>query len=618
MSTTPSAITKTKHNWFDSEFILRSVTPWIKSFRTLHLLSKGNHTLNRELTQERKDVWIDLAVEMLECPLKNFIPADLRLSLTAEWTAHAPDNKPFFDYLRSLVVPWTVSPDFLDVDGLLTHYPTKRFLFVVDDGQRLCLQRRETNYPQQSLFPSSAISDFTANVVTTDEVKVFDMEERYFGREFRKKFPNGLDEYRLTSTTPMHATIEKYPIHGGVFALLMIFKNHQGLMEGRRGVYFVSYLDHRVLTYIEMDTSASAGKNFIQSRPGQLWILTDQHLRHYHQKTVEVRDKDDSFRKVMVPSVQLSKKTQRMGMAMYFASIGDHKRALEHVFHWLGTDVNARVQFNGRTILHYAARNGQTEAVEKIIAAGGYRWVRDWYSESPMYLACLGLHEGCVEMLMHGIYDGSWNSSELTLCWSAFLGEKPQLTDELVSDEVSEAKYRHWSKVSVPRITAAFCAAMQESGTLEHLLVGILRRGLASPWILSSPEAMRIIFKHGEQYKLWESFMKEGSFRDFFKRYHSKTQETMALESIEMLMTDFGMDINFRGGVTQDPPLIWAVRHGTYQAVKTLIEKFKADPLIRAVDGNPILEVAMTRNSTLIPDRHAGAIVGFLSGIGRN
>lgn len=605
----------------DSNVVLHSVLAFVKSFRTLNHLSKINKAFFEDLVKKGRDVWTDLAVEVLAYPLKQFIPEEIKISLIAEWEDNAPKHKPFFDYLRSLVCPWTTVPDFLDVGNELKKFATKRFLFVVEEGQRLCLQRRETNYPYQSTFPSSAVENFSELITSYAQSQVFNLKERYFREEFRDKFPAGFDEFRLTNTSSLTASIEKFPIHGGVWAFVMVFKNHQGCMEGKRGVYFVSCADQRILTYIEMDISSIPEQNFVQSRPGQLWVLTEKQLLHYHQKMSQMRCRDDPSLRVMVPSTQLSTTSQRMGEAFYLASIGDHQGALAVVRKTLGTDVNARAEFNGRTILHYAAKNGQTASVEKIMEEGGYAWMRDRHSESPMYLACLNLHEGCVEKLIVGVYNGGRDSSEVTLCWNALTGEKPLLTGQPTGPDMTqgeqEARFRHWSNVSIPRIVAAFLNMMDQSGMKETLVKFFVRKGWESPWILSSPEAMRLIFRFGERYDLFNTFMNGGTFRNFFGEFNNTFQADLALDTIEMMIKEFSMDINFKKGLTQDPPFVWAVRTGSYNAVKTMTEKFKADTKIVSVDGHMMLQLAMRRNSYVIRDRYADQIVEYLSGFAR-
>ena len=575
------------HPFLAGDLFLSMVFPHIGSFRHLNLFSCTNKTFNSQLDKPgglARLQWIDLAAKMTDCPEKEFFPEKISKSLS-----ELKDRADFFDHVRALICPWTSRPVYLPARALINTLPLQRYMFLSKDNSRLIFHAAYKSSFQASC-PSSLISDWGTHVRLSEKHEVIEEQvsleknDRSYEREIVQRLTRDFNIYDFTNSRIEDASFSAFTIHGGVFAVLATFdKNERVSAEGQRGIYFFAYNDCRMLSHKVMRVSDMRHQSFVQSRPGQLWILRDDRLVHYRATDLM----DSNGLPGDGPAVVLSTKTERMDDALFMAAQGDADGAMQFLARDLeGVPINTRAWFNNKTLLHYAAVNGHAEAVAMLLDAGANHLSPDLNQITPLRLACRKLHHECVFLMVHGM---DVPTHEWENCWYQ-LCKFEQLRRYISLDPGS---VDHFCNVAVPEIVQILFENKK-----EVLDVNTLRdycmRGLRSQMILASPKATKYLLELGGE-NVVTRFKHGGGFRFVFGCFGASVLESEALKTLRMAVDSFGLDINFRFGVTQETHLVWAVRNGSFDAVKLLVEELGADIHALTNAGDGIHKLAIMR-----------------------
>jgi hypothetical protein len=551
------------HKLFDDEIVFKLLSPFIGSFHTLNMMactSKHMHCRISEDADARKH-WIQMAAEVTAMPERGFVPEQITKTLE-----EITDKAQFFDRLRALICPWTSIPVACANGGdFFASLAFSRYMFVSKDSTRLIFQSRS----EHNSFQLSGATEWseqwerdviTQNVTVQKEREYLEDNHHHFSREIQALLDTPLDMYKFTSTDASHATFSFHHVHGGVFAVMAHFNvSPRVLVDGENGIYFFSYRDCRMLAHISMHQSRRHDQCSMQSLPGKLWILTEEWLMH-HMCPPFLETEDQA-------GVWLSKRESKMDPALYLASQGDTEALLYCLEHDMcKLDINTQAEFNKRTVLHYAAKTGQTETVLKLMENRGSAYVPDFNHETALQLAVRGLHHETVEAIVQ-------NEPMSSSVFHGSFRELRQFRELMHHIKMDVESVRYQCRISIPSIVKSLLLHMPDNpGMLEHILV----HALESKTILASAEATEFIFNMGGA-ALRERYMNQGIFRRLFGGFDSIEHEQEAVKTMIMTVEDFGVDINYRWGITRDTHLIWAVRYGSLLAVKTLIEDLHAD-----------------------------------------
>jgi hypothetical protein len=571
------------HRLFDDDIAFKILSPFIKSFKTLNMLACTNKNLNSKFLEEAdaRAHWIRLAAEMTHLPSRGFFAEKTTKTLT-----EIKNREELFDSLRALICPWTSTPVVCAHGGtFLTQMPLSRYMFVSEDSTRLVFQSRS----EHTLFQISGPTEWsetwegevrTEPVITQSERAYLVANNHHFFGEIQARLANPLDMHVFTSTDPTTTQFGFHHVHGGVFAVMAHFNmSPRVLIEGSSGIYFFSYTDCRMLAHVYMHASKSHTQCSLQSRPRKLWILTQEWLMHHTNTSLD----EGEF--IEEPHVMLSKKVNRMDPALYMASQGDTEGLLYFLERDMSKmDINTQTPFNKRTVLHYAAKTGQSETVKQLLEHRAEAYVRDLNNETPLQLAVRGLHHETVKVILD-------NEKMNYAVFREALEEICAFDKLRIHIKMDEESVRQQCRVSIPSIVQSLFLNMPENpGMLEHFLV----HALESKTVLSSAEAVQFIFHMGGQ-DVRDRYMNQAVFRRLFGGFESPEHEKEAIKTMIMTVDEFGMDINFKWGITQETQLIWAVRFGTLQAIKTLVEDLHADIYARANTGRGIRVISTER-----------------------
>ncbi|XP_016139601.1 ankyrin repeat domain-containing protein 16-like [Sinocyclocheilus grahami] len=85
---------------------------------------------------------------------------------------------------------------------------------------------------------------------------------------------------------------------------------------------------------------------------------------------------------------------------LHQASVTAQEEALSFLVRNLGIDINSRATKLELTALHYAAKEGHTNAIKTLLALGADLHARDTKGRSALHMACIGQHVDSVRMLL--------------------------------------------------------------------------------------------------------------------------------------------------------------------------------------------------------------------------
>ena len=584
-----------------SELPLHLVVPFLNSFRHLHFLACVDRSTHAKLVSDltARSHWVDLAVTLTSYPNRGFIPEKIRESLADL----QQDRTGFFDYVRALVCPWTSRPDIFPMNRFFVHTFPAKYMLLSADASRLIFQTGNTDEVYQSSCPSIISETWQEGLVYQEILVPQQASELDFTEEVSNMLSRPINMFDFTCTKTTEANFAWFPVHGSVVAVMAFFnKKLTSPPEGDNGIYFFSTTDNRMLAHWTMDYLDLRDRSFMQSKPGQLWLLMNGRVVHYYQHTSQSK-------RIHEPNVVLSKKPERMDMALCLAGSGDAEGAVEFFRRDLDClNINTRNVFNRRSLVHYAAKAGHFEAVGKLIEASADPWMKDYNGFDALILACKGFHHETVRVIVDSLGDGTGLSEK------RFLGGWNQMCDMRIQDlcdGLDEDSVRYRCRTAVPEIVRTLLFNKNPGQICFEML---LMKALSSPTILASSEAVGVIFRSGGEH-IRQRFANESKFRFFFFPYMNTVMELEAMETLKMIVDEFDFDVNYKRGVTQETCLIWAVRNGSVVAVKTLVEDLRADITARCNAGKDIRGLAVRRCVKNPSDEEASNVLKYIGGL---
>lgn len=583
-----------------NEMSLSLIKPFI-GMRDIYMLSCAQKGENSEIYNSffyrahGQRLWIDIAVRVTADPSMGFEPAALLKRLTdiqgqSRVVCDEVDIKyKLFESIRALVCPWTSSRELLPLSGMLYSIPRRTRMFVVEEKEgneyRLVFQSRDPEDQTQSSCPARSEYEFQSMITYSEplvEMKAGDLD---FTEEVQRRMltpgPFVMPDFTIDRNTK-HVF---FGVHGGVFGVMEFHPSRYSRMnEGVSGIYFFDY-HGRFLRHMMMPRGTSQDACSIVSRPYNMWFHFDGSVEHVRNRFV-VRDTDHVFK-------DLGGKAERMAPALWKAARGDAHGAIEFMRRDLdGFPINMPATFNERTLLHYAAQEGQTAAVVVLLAAGAKSISRDFNGDTPLVLACERMRHEVVEIL---VKTGTIDERNIKRAWEVFcsMGKVGHETPA-----PTEAVHYH-TRVQIPAITRCLLGAMEPS---DPHLFSSLTEGFWCSDIVASVDAMRIMFEVGGN-QIRDYFGRCGAAKYLFQRFRSEDYARESLATIRLVYGELRMDINRPQSIDQEAPLIWAIRKGTVDAVRMMIEELGADVTVRSEMGNGI------RTETIM--RSLPAVLGY-------
>ena len=130
------------------------------------------------------------------------------------------------------------------------------------------------------------------------------------------------------------------------------------------------------------------------------------------------------------------------------------------------------------------------------------------------------------------------------------------------------------------------------------------------PCILSSPEAVRMLCATGDKPEFDDVVCTFGHFRH-------RIQELSAIESLCLMVREFGVDVNAVGGNSfSEHGLVTLAANGIAESVIMAIDCLGADTAVRSRAGKTIREIATERANRGPGDPEAQRILSFLTSRG--
>ena len=319
-----------------------------------------------------------------------------------------------------------------------------------------------------------------------------------------------------------------FPIHAGAFAVAESFSpffDNDELTD--HGIYFISHLSKRVLRHIKLDSAFDIHRFSIISRPFEMWIVTCREAL-YHGPSCAPNLDDQERMYGLVDE------------ALWMAGMGNAQRAIDHMAFY-GIEVDHPGMTSNRTLLHYAAKEGHTEAV-RLLLRSGFRATTtatnnntsavdsvDDFNHTALFLAVSELHLDVVEVLLK---EGNANPLAGEPCLSnigEFVRFRPYAASaDRIKDEITRI---------VPGIVRLLID--KDPGVVEHSN----QEFYFQESIISSPEAVRMLCDAGCKLTMEEACQQFGNFRN-------RVRELSAVKTLYMLVREFDMDIKNDGGTS--------------------------------------------------------------------
>lgn len=585
-----------------NEDVFGIIAPYITNIKGLVHLFHSNKSFSRLLDESNghtRRVFIDLATTITSYPSKGFVP-----SAIAEILHAIHDRRAFMQHIRALVCVWTNTPVHIPVRDLSTELPTSRYLNVMDDAAMPTLVISSPETPER-YFSVTGTEDpvYTTTRIMTHPYPIFVEETRLqqnpdaFFEEIQSQLEHPLDMNEFTGNFREGQVYNYFPIHGAVFAVVSSYNGHdiERLPEHENGIYYFSIPEGRMLCHRGWPVSAFKWESFIQSRPFQLWVLTPDRL--YHMNVVGDSDAPGEF--------IASSHEERIDPAMSLVAKGELESALTYMSDAIGCyDINTKAQFNGRTMMHYAAIHGQPHVVDMLLEMNADPFLLDLHSISPLQLAVRRLQHESVCLLACGmvIPYQVWNDSWSELCKGSVLKNCFEANPDMVHEYCS---------VSIPDIVQLLWNNRPPTNAhRDEVWISLAARSYT---ILSSEGALEFILtlgpSPGQPYPI-DRFSAEGAFKSIFSARISPQHDREMLKALRMAVRMYGMDINTRAGASRETYLIAAIRHGTARAVKVLIEELGADVTALSNGGSDIKTMAIERcfsTANITPERRQEA-----------
>jgi hypothetical protein len=359
-----------------------------------------------------------------------------------------------------------------------------------------------------------------------------------------------------------------------------IFDN-DGLVD--HGIYFFSHRDRRVLRHIKYEDVNSVVFCNIISRPFEMWVQTFECIE-YHGPSCDARP-DDLWLQ------------ESMDEALWMAGRGEAKAAVDYM-RMLDGELDTPGLISGRTILHYAAKEGKAEAVREILKSGFDNINSlDAYCHSALRLAVSELHLDVVEVLLK-----EWNAD-------------PMAGEPVLGDIGDYVKYRPYAnnaartKDEIQRIVPSIVQMLIEKNS--QVAADAADTVFGEACVLSSPSAVRMLCSAVEA----DCYPSCEYLAYVFGSFRNRTQELSAVDSFRVLVQEFNIDINempHGPWHSRVSAVVTMAKQGIAESVIMAIDHLGADPTSKDVDGRSIREIALERANRQPVDVNGMRILSFL------
>ena len=552
--------------------------------RALWLLSCANQELRARLVvmTEARKLWTELAVRIAGFPGKGFEPEKLR-ALVASWPQ---EFVPFFDQMRALICPWTSMPDTLPLRMLFrTVEPHPRYMFLNEAGTRLIFQASDPREAGQASSLAERSPDYAKEVQLFEPKEVFAREELHPAMVMAQVIPPG---FFIPDYSAGRNLVHRYHfVHGGVFAAIECHNHRRNVAatDGYNGVYFFSCADGRMLRHMALEDMANVKTSFMQSRPTKLWLMVQNRVLAFRPDPFSVARRQPI----------LASPTEQMDPALWMAANGDTAGAMRFLTCLFRRQnirdvIDVRSAANRRSLLHYAASEGQTETCRALVDAGANITTEDCSYMTPIALAVSKLqHDAAILLIQRR---GEMEVEEFSKVW----WELCNLNHTIL--RLDEASVRDQSRRIIPGIVRALL--FTAIPTRPSFILNVhLQRAMESMYILSSPDATTLVLQTGGQHFLEMCQKHKDIFnRIFCTTFPTPTHEKESFETVKDLFREFGLDVNrnISLGARPVPPLVHAVMRGDLELVRFMIEELGADIRVtRQPSGEDLRILAITR-----------------------
>ena len=572
---------------------LKLLLPWL-FVRDLYKLSRVNTEFYHGLMESGEGMrfWIQVAARVVSWPTKGFHYDEIVKDLKQ----YSPSE--LFPQLRCLVCPWTSNYECFQTGSLLRVISTPERMLLSRDGAKIIFQTDEADEFRniQASCPSRKGLDFYDGVTQVEpRNKEAAPEENQFEQAFAL-MPSLLSAH--PGFPSMYSKEFSYfVVHGGAVAIAEFFKGEcsSPVQEDRGGVYIFSCHDGRMLRHLDVFGFMTKPRSFfMQCAPKQLWVYNREHLHRYCYQELKAP--------VLVPVVE------RVDPALWLAAAGDASSAVAQMtqilmdFHGVPGFrarlennprfvLNFRSKFNKRTMLHYAAMEGQAEACKELLERGADLNSEDVNMDRPLHLAIRAGHHQVIELLLAKYT--AFHSENIRMCIRAL--------DYPIQATVDEDSILMECRATVPMLFRALVFRQDDtSDSLERDMSLLFLDALKLPRVLASSDAVAIIFQNGG-HLLREVYMNRGWIKQVFIVHDRKVQELETTRTLRFFYEELGFPVNEAGFSLffAEPPLVYAVQNGGLETVKFLIQDMGADVrLLSNKNGRSIYQLAWNRVNT--------------------
>ena len=563
---------------------IRMIVPWI-GIHDIYQLSRVNGNFYKQLVKETdaKRLWIDIAVALTAYPGRGFNPRDIEKDLVE--AVQKSDNC-FFYKLRALLCPWTSLSMLFPLSVLFRTIPQPTYMLLTDDGKRMVLQTDDPEDTVQSSFPAFFDNDTFARDVTLLEDRVpFPPHELDHVEEIQRMTPrgHGMPDFQRD------VTHRYFFVHGGVFAVMEFHSiTASGSREGRNGIYFFAGRTSRMLCHLVLEGLEHHDGCFIQSRPCNLWILGRQRVSHFYCPPITQEEHVFNW------GGNLASASERMDPALWMAARGDVRGAIQFMKKCFGehadipvssTVLNKVANFSKRSMLHYAADAGDLQACRRLLHSRAQPGLRDMSEMTPITLAIRKMHLDVTRLLVAErgtMEDGEFSKAWWTLCRQ----------EDNHSLQTDNNLVRQQTRVTVPALVRELLFESMPNQGVQRFSPNYLfqpvdhfRRALQSPGILASKDSVALILRTGgAEFQDYCKIRLDLLHQIFCSVYHTKAHEEEAFDTVKMLITEFGYNVNHNAcnRASAEEPLILAVKFGNLDLVRFMIEEMGANIRVRS------------------------------------
>jgi hypothetical protein len=379
--------------------------------------------------------------------------------------------------------------------------------------------------------------------------------------------------FEVPDFSAMRNQIHRYFfVHGGVFAVMDFHDPYMGytLADGCNGIFFFSRSDGRMLRHMAVEDMTSPESCFMQSRPTQLWLMAGGKVAWFHSR-VDIRSS---------LGVNLAARSEVMDPALWMAGRGDAAGAMQFLTSLfcrreIEDVINSCSNSHRRTLLHFAAAEGQLDACRAFLEVGASCTMEDNGFMTPIALAMRKLHYEVVILLLE--QRGEMYVEEFSKIWWEFC----RLSHVLLPRH--EDAVRAQCREIIPGIMRMLLFTSMPMRP-NFILNVHLQRALESPAILASADAVELVIRTGGEPFRDMCQKSMDIYKQIFRcLYPTHTHQVESFETVKMLFNELGFDVNRNLCKYEraDYPLVHAVRSGDLALVRFMIEELGADILVR-------------------------------------